>query len=188
VAGPAVLSSVREQYERFPYPPIPWLALPSKGEGRGLAYAYGRELVQASPFAQALAANDRPRILVAGCGTFEPVVAAMANPDAAEIVAVDLSATSLERLEKRLRFASVVSRWSSSRRRALNPPLRLVRADLFDWEDGQFDFIIASNVLHHVQEPDLLLRRLAGWLGPGGLLRMVTYAQHSRLWLRNTGA
>lgn len=180
-----VSNAVRAQYERYPYPPVPWLALPARDTGEALKFDYGRRLTAQSA---AAAENARPRILIAGCGTLEPLVAASANPQAAEIVAVDFSAAALARLTKRLRYASAVARWSPTRRRSAGVPMRLVNDDLFTWEDGEFDYIIASNVLHHVEHPAQLLARFASWLRPGGLLRLVTYPRHSRMWIRYTRA
>jgi SAM-dependent methyltransferase len=64
--------------------------------------------------------------------------------------------------------------------------IRTVCADLHEWEDGEFDLILASNVLHHVPDPAALFKRLSGWLRPGGLLRVVTYPRQSRIWMRET--
>ena len=36
-------------------------------------------------------------------------------------------------------------------------------------ELGKFDYIIASNILHHVPDPALLLNRLSSWLVPNSL-------------------
>ena len=58
--------------------------------------------------------------------------------------------------------------------------------DVAVWESGTFDLIVASNVLHHHNGPAMLLKRLATWLRPGGLLRVVTYPKASRFWLRAT--
>lgn len=179
-----VTIDVRGQYERFPYPPVPWIALPARRSGQGLSFEFGRQLTShASPIEV-----GQPRILIAGCGTFEPIVAALANPTATEIVAVDFSAAALVQLDKRLKYARAVGRWSPARRAALRVPFRMVHHDLSTWEGGEFDYIIASNVIHHVFRPQELLARMAQWLRPGGLLRLVTYPKHSRLWIRWTRA
>jgi SAM-dependent methyltransferase len=126
------------------------------------------------------------RILVVGAGTLEALVVALANPGAKEVVALDLSARSLARLRRRVWLAR-------ARQWVLGlglfhrvPRLRAVVGDVATWEDGTFDLIVASNVLHHHRDPAALLERLAAWLRPGGLLRLVTYPAASRFWLRAT--
>ncbi|MCM2324218.1 MAG: class I SAM-dependent methyltransferase [Oligoflexia bacterium] len=173
----AVRRAVRDQYERFPYPPIPALALPRRGQGAELSYETGTRLCHGAERSHA-----GIRILVAGAGAFETLVVAQAHPRAAEIVAVDLSAASLARTRWRLRLLRL------ARPFARLPRVTLRHADLHEWRDpGKFDSILASNVLHHVDDPAALLGHLAEFLAPEGILRMVTYPKASRLWMRETG-
>lgn len=177
---------VRQQYERFPYPPLPWPALPRRDQGAALRYETGRAL--------ATGQTDRSshqgiRILVAGCGTLEALVVAQNHPQAAEVVAVDLSAASLSILRRRLRWARLRNIYTLAGLRGHRlPPVRLVQADLHTYADGRFDYILANNVLHHVTDPAALLGQLASRLEDDGLMRVVTYPRHSRYWLRQTGA
>lgn len=173
-----VSRQVQIQYERFPYPPGAWLKIPLLEQSRSLAYATGVRLISADEPTQGWGSGIR--ILVAGCGTLEPLVVAQQNPDAAEIVAVDLSEPSLATLSKRWRLYRAATLFKR------RPTLHTVCADLFEWQGGEFDFILASNVLHHTAEPARLLQRLAAMLRPGGLLRMVTYPRQSRMWMRET--
>lgn len=125
--------------------------------------------------------HDGIRILVAGAGTLEGLVVAQAHPRAERVVAVDLSHASLRILKRRESWA----RLARPLRRL--PKIQLVRADLREWEPAQdFDYILASNVLHHVEDPAALLARLSKWLKPDGWMRVVTYPHSSRLWLRET--
>lgn len=170
------MERVKEQYERFPYPPVPALALPRRDQGQGLRY----ECAVALAHAAGLAAieplgHGGLRILVAGAGTLEPLVVAQQHPEAVEIVAVDLSRASLRRLQQRLTLARLL--------RGRRPPLRLVEGDISHWQDGQFDYILASNVLHHTADPAATLAHLAAMLRPGGVMRIVTYARMSRYWI-----
>jgi SAM-dependent methyltransferase len=108
---------------------------------------------------------------------------AQANPKAQEIVAVDLSERSLSQLRLRYSLAKL------SLVRSRIPRVRTVVADLNRWQpETSFDYILASNVLHHVEDPAALLVRLSSWLRPGGALRVVTYPKRSRLWMRETSA
>jgi len=171
---PSVSDLIRRQYERYPYPPIPRIGLPSQGEGDVLAFETGTRLAEGE------ARSHRGiRILVAGAGTFEALVVAQTHPLAAEVVAVDLSANALRMGRWRQRLGSWFMRLA---------PMRWVCADLTQWEpDQKFDYILASNMLHHVADPAALLRRLAAFLKGDGLLRVVTYPYASRLWMRATG-
>ncbi len=46
-----------------------------------------------------------------------------------------------------------------------------VGAELSDFATGRrFDHVLATNLLHEFDDPSWLLRRIAGWLAPGGLL------------------
>lgn len=125
------------------------------------------------------------RILIAGCGTLETLIIAEQHPLAQEIVAVDLSSRSLAILKRRLTFARLRNRFRIFSKRKL-PPIRLVCADLNEWKDGKFDFIFASNILQHVQDPAALFKRISSWLNPDALLRIVTYPYQSRLFMRLT--
>lgn len=185
--SPSSLHRVRNQYERFPYPPVSPVAIPRRTQGQGLCYEKG--MAGGVDPGRVRAKHDGIRILVAGAGTLEPLVVAQRHPRAKEIVAVDCSAASVERLTIRLSLAGIRQsllwplNWRRDRHR---PQVRVVRADLLDWEEGQFDYIIATNVLHHLPDPPKMLARLTGWLAPGGLLRLVTYASQSRYWVNQT--
>lgn len=175
---------VQQQYERFPYPPLPWPALPRRGQGQSLRYETGLALAGMEP-----ASHRGKRILVAGCGTLEPLVVAENHPRAECVVAVDLSRASLRRLGKRLRWARLRNVYTLAGLRGWRlPPVELRQADLNDYRAEPFDYILASNVLHHVYAPAALLQHLASLLKPGGLMRVVTYPKHSRYWLRQTSA
>lgn len=178
------IDAVRRQYELNPYPPLSRFAWPKPNQGQSLQYEYGRARLQAG--SSAPADHRAIRVLIAGAGTFEPLVVAQMHPEAKDIVAVDWSSTSLRRLRSRMsingwraRFRPKFWSWPSA-------PLRLVHADLREWEGGQFDYILATNVLHHFSDPAAMLARLTRWLAPDGLLRLVTYAHHSRYWIGAT--
>ncbi len=103
--------------------------------------------------------------LGAGTGTF----ALAAAPHCARVVAVDISAPMLERLEAKARESGIDN-------------IETVRAGFLTWEHhgSPADFAYSRNALHHL--PDfwkaVALERLAGVLAPGGLflLRDVVYS------------
>ena len=172
------ISSIQDQYESFPYPPIPWFGLPRKGQGKSLSYEFGLKFTQTSGLHRGI------RILVAGSGTFEPLVVAQNHPEAEEIVALDFSGKSLEVLRKRHQFAKF------SRFYTRLPKIRFFEFDLMKLDQeklkilGKFDYILASNLLQHVSSAETLLANLNLLLNPQGLLRLVTYPQASRIWMR----
>jgi SAM-dependent methyltransferase len=114
-------------------------------------------------------APARPRIWIAGCGTFQPYAFAQANPRA-EIVATDLSEPSLDVARRRCRL-----------HRQTN--VRFAPVDLDDastWPDGTFDLIECYGVLMNVADPLATLRGLAAKLNPNGVLRLMVYPHWSR--------
>ena len=160
---------VADQYERHPYPALPWLASVSIAQAHTLSYELGQYL-RTGRFIEHTRAT---RILVAGCGTFEAIVAARAHPQA-HITGVDLSAKSLRMLKIRSWLAGAPRRIST------------VHADLHDdllGKLGQFDYIICTGVIHHSPDPHTLVARLTALLNPNGILRLMTYAAHSRIWI-----
>jgi SAM-dependent methyltransferase len=182
---------VRGQYERFPYPPVSALGLPRRGEGGALAYEQGLDLARAQGLLirDAAAGHRGIRILVAGGGTLEPLVVAQVHPHAQSLTVVDFSAAALTRARRRWRWGQLRRRMRlAGRGEATLPRVDWFVDDLWQWQGGPFDYIVATNVLHHTQDGAGLLARLAAWLAPNGLLRVVTYPKHSRLWLRETGA
>lgn len=182
------VAEVRSQYERFPYPPVPALALPARGQGERLRWETGVAAARAARLGDGLVpVHDGLRILVAGAGTLEAVVVADAHPRAREVVAVDLSEASMRTLRRRVAWARVSNalRLGPLLGRRL-PPVRAVCADLHAWSGGAFDYVLADNMLQHVPDGAALLGRLASWLAPAGLLRVVTYPQMGRFWIRWT--
>ena len=62
---------VRKHYNRFPYPPVPRVALPRAGSAPGIGWETGRRFA-GDPEAR----HKGIRILVAGAGTLEALVVA----------------------------------------------------------------------------------------------------------------
>ena len=103
------MNALRNQYERYPYPPVGFLALPRRNEGKELRYPRAHEGI---------------RILIAGCGTLETTVVAQNHGRAMEIVSVDLSERSMEISEKRLGWMKI------ARPLSVLPPVRWIAGDL----------------------------------------------------------
>jgi SAM-dependent methyltransferase len=169
-----VNQGLRSQYERYPYPPISFLALPRRNQGHELKYE------NAGPFLGRNLESRRIRILVIGGGTLEPLVVSMAHPNASEIVNVDLSHRSIAILNRRSQFFDFARPFT---RRA---PVKNIEGNFEALSLGLFDYVIASNVLHHTEDPAQALAHACGFLKPGGIFRLVTYPKGSRFWMRAT--
>ena len=155
-----VTSLVARQYTDFTYPePFPDVAAWS--EAGHIDMSDPRHF---GPLLWPEGAPGRPlRILVAGCGTVQASVIAFSNP-AAEVVGVDLSEASLAH-----------QRYLRERHGLTN--LTLYQGDLREVEKlgRQFDLIVSTGVLHHLPDPDVGLKALAGVLAPGGAMFLMVY-------------
>ena len=108
----------------------------------------------------ALVTRPPREILDLGCGTGAGALALAQRFEAADVIAVDMSAPMLDRLQARSRELGVAGR------------IRTLQADLdAGWPaTGPVDLVWASNSLHHVKDPDQVLAGVFTALRPGGLL------------------
>jgi SAM-dependent methyltransferase len=164
-------------YDRFPYPADPLQDGPPPGYNwrwcvdSAWAFATG-----ALPPA---AATERPwRILDAGCGTgVSTDYLCHLNPGAS-VLAVDISAGTLEVARERTRRSGAAAQVAE---------LRIEQRSLLDLQgEGPFDYINSVGVLHHLREPEAGLRALAELLRPGGLLHLFLYADGGRWEIHRT--
>jgi len=163
MSTPTKSQVLRAQYEAWPYPQVPLLAALPSTHPFELNAAWLWDRCGSGP------APAQPRIWIAGCGTFQPYALAVANPKA-EIVATDLSATSLQIARRRC---------SLHRQRHVQfAPVDL--SDESTWPDGQFDLIECYGVLMNLADPLAALRGLRARLTPRGVLRLMVYPHWSR--------
>ena len=114
-------------------------------------------------------ADNVESVLVAGCGTGQEAVIYSLLFPGAKVFAVDLSATSLhyaERLAERYRVCN----------------LNFRRSDLLDLtpEQGSYDLVVSTGVLHHLESPLQGLKVLSGLRTPGGFLKIGLYSAVAR--------
>ncbi|MBL9077160.1 MAG: class I SAM-dependent methyltransferase [Planctomycetes bacterium] len=154
---------LRAQYEAWPYPHVPLLASLPSTHPFELNAAWLWDRCGSGP------APARPRIWIAGCGTFQPYAFAVANPQA-EIVATDLSEASLQIARRRCAL--------HRQKHVAFAPVDL--AEPATWPDGQFDVIECYGVLMNLADPLAALRGLRERLSPRGVLRLMVYPHWSR--------
>ena len=116
---------------------------------------------RAQPFHDLVAALEqlegfRPRTVVdLGCGPGGLTASLLAHWPEARILGIDSSEEMIDR----------------TRPRAVPDRLEFIQSDLREWSpDGPVDLVLSSSVLHWLSDHATLLRRLAGWLSPGGVL------------------
>ncbi|WP_329033725.1 methyltransferase domain-containing protein [Streptomyces sp. NBC_01725] len=112
-----------------------------------------------------------PRHIVdLGTGTGAGTLALLRRFPGAEVTAVDTSAAHLHRLLEKAEAEGVAGQ------------VRTVQADLDTrWPDlGTPDLVWASASMHHMADPDRVLRQVHGMLAPGGLFAVVELAGFPR--------
>ena len=157
-----VSSVVRDMYEEHPYPR--WLTL---NRGQPLAFAEWVELEL--PAARPIAPLPSVRILVAGCGTGREAIWLASNLANCDVLAVDLSLSSLAYAQRMAKMMDVTN-------------IEFRQGDILDLGrlSDRFDMISSRGVLHHMRDPQAGLRVLARLLRPGGLLKLGLYSARAR--------
>jgi ubiquinone/menaquinone biosynthesis C-methylase UbiE len=110
------------------------------------------------------------RIVDLGCGTGAGTFALLTRFPEAHVTAVDSSVDHLRRLQEKACERGVADR------------VHTVQADLdVTWPElGEPELVWASASLHHMADPDHVLRQVHGTLAPGGLLAVVELADFPR--------
>jgi SAM-dependent methyltransferase len=158
---PTITRQVQDLYTRFPYPP------PGVLDGAPVTAVmdYTRHIFW--PSRSDLAGL---RVLDAGCGTGANAVSiAQHHPDI-QVVGIDLSESSLRHaraLADRLGVGN-------------NLQLRCMPVEDVGSLGQQFDYIVASGVIHHLDDPLRGLRALTDVLVPDGGMSLMLYATYGR--------
>ena len=112
---------------------------------------------------------EKPEILIAGCGTGQHSIATAKRFRAANVLAIDLSLSSLDYAKRKTVEFCIEN-------------IEYMQADILDLLqlNKQFDIIESGGVLHHMDNP------IAGWkvltecLKPGGLMKIGLYSKVAR--------
>jgi tetratricopeptide (TPR) repeat protein/2-polyprenyl-3-methyl-5-hydroxy-6-metoxy-1,4-benzoquinol methylase len=156
---------VQSQYEENPYPR--WVkVVPTVKSNNIVGY-----LFQQFPFAsfQHHRKSGIIEILVAGCGTGQHSIGAAQTFNGAQVLAIDLSLSSLGYAKRKTRELNLTS-------------IEYAQADLLELKSlgRSFDAIESGGVLHHLLEPLSGWRVLLSLLRPGGVMLLGLYSEIAR--------
>ncbi len=156
---------VRAQYEENPYPQ--WIRAEPAGKPVSVD-SFVRKKFPHSLYAD-LGKTDVADILVAGCGTGRYSIATARRFNGAQVLAVDLSLTSLC-------YAQRMARSLGQRN------IEFAQADIMRLPSigRTFDMIECSGVLHHLDDPFAGWRALLVMLRPAGIMRLGLYSEVAR--------
>jgi SAM-dependent methyltransferase len=107
-------------------------------------------------------------ILIAGCGTNQAAVYAYTNP-AAKVVAVDISQPSLNHQQ-----------YLKDKYGLRNLELHLLPIEELPTLGLDFDLVVSTGVLHHLADPLIGMKALAGLVRPEGAIGVMLYAKYGR--------
>ena len=158
--------AVRAQYEENPYPR--WLEAPESGMAYPNIREWMRDYFPHSPKDETL--RQLPlQILVAGCGTGQQSVGSARRFASADVLAVDLSQTSLAYAARKSAELNITN-------------IRYAQGDILELGclKQTFDLVECAGVLHHLKDPAAGLRVLDSLTKPGGYLVLALYSEHAR--------
>jgi Flp pilus assembly protein TadD/SAM-dependent methyltransferase len=157
--------AVREQYEEMPYPR--WVKAAQIGTPVPIESHLRAQfrLAEVRP----LGSTDRVEILVAGCGTGQHPIETAKRYAKAQVLAVDLSLSSLCYARRMARALGVQN-------------LEYAQADILRLGaiDRRFDVIESVGVQHHLADPEAGWRTLLSLLRQNGLMLVGLYSRFAR--------
>ena len=157
--------TVRKMYEENPYPR--WFSI-----DRFPPVSLDEWIAKEAPRSNSSKGHGgQVRILVAGCGTGKEACELAVNISAAQVLAVDLSLSSLAYAKRTARELGID-----------NIEFRQADLLLLEATGGYFDLVSSSGVLHHMKQPEAGLQALARQLRPGGLCGLRSTASGRVRW------
>ena len=158
-----ISQKVRTQYEESPYPT--WTNVYAEN------YTAPIDQIIAARFPGANyrnIGNGPLSILVAGCGTGQHAILRAQQFWRADVLAIDLSLSSLSYAIRKTREMGVKN-------------IRYAQADILEFtSDKAFDVVDSTGVLHHLENPTEGWRRLTDAVRPGGLMHIGLYSSIAR--------
>ena len=115
-----------------------------------------------------------PRVRYADLGIGDGMLTLMLAEVASQVTAVDLSGEMLAQLQLRAKSKGIEN-------------IELVEGDIEDLPlpDASHDVVVASQALHHAQQPDKCLAEALRILVPGGRLLVIDLLAHTEEWVRD---
>ena len=156
---------VKQQYEENPYPR--WMKAAPVGKATTIDGYLRRQFPLVS--LRNVAKKSSIEILVAGCGTGQHSIETARRFTGAQVLAVDLSLTSLCYAKRKTRELGLNN-------------IEYAQADILQLGSigRAFDVIEASGVLHHLADPFAGWQLLLSMLRPGGFMRLGFYSKLAR--------
>ena len=156
---------VQRQYEENPYPR--WIKPDPAIKAKGIA-AYLHQKFPLASFNPS-ARSDHIDVLVAGCGTGQHSISTVQRIDGAELLAIDLSLSSLCYAKRKTQALGIAS-------------IEYAQADLLKLGslERSFDVIESVGVLHHLADPFAGWQVLLSLLRPGGFMELGLYSATAR--------
>lgn len=156
---------VQRQYEENPYPR--WIKAAPAGKATDIV-GYLRQKFPLVSF-KSYRKNSSVDVLIAGCGTGQHSIQTAQQFHGAQMLAIDLSLSSLSYAKRKTHELSLTS-------------IEYAQADLLklDSLDRSFDIVESSGVLHHLADPFAGWRVLLSLLRPGGFMRLGFYSDVAR--------
>jgi SAM-dependent methyltransferase len=155
---------VRQQYEENPYPrwTTPSLATKRVSLAAWIAAQTGAD-------GPTRGADEITEVLIAGCGTGRQAVETASQIAGANLLAVDLSISSLAFGMRKTREIGLQN-------------IRFAQADILrlDMLDRRFDYVDSCGVLHHMGDPGAGLKVLCRLLKSDGRIRLGLYSAAAR--------
>ena len=164
-AAQGTLREVRTMYEAYPYPSPTVGGTLIQDVASSLYTVFGEDELAGK------------RILDAGCGTGQRLLAVAKSYPKAHFVGLDMTA------------ASIAAAKDLSQRHGIHN-VEFCRSELLDFSPGcTFDVILSISVVHHLENPSHGMQFLASLLNDSGLLILWLYhalGEHQRLLDRDT--
>ncbi|MDH5722709.1 MAG: methyltransferase domain-containing protein [Alphaproteobacteria bacterium] len=157
---------VKAQYEENPYPrwvqPTALNTYPLKDLIQKIFPHMGNDEFNAIN-------HEKPKVLIAGCGTGRQAIEASLSFENADILALDLSASSLAYAMRKTKERGIEN-------------ITYGLGDILKFRDlgEQFDLIACTGVLHHMNDPMEGWQTLNDILKPGGFMRIALYSELAR--------
>jgi SAM-dependent methyltransferase len=158
-------NSVRTQYEQWPYPkPIEDLQSWLENHWQWYDPSHAQMLLWPERHPR-----QQLEILIAGCGTYQAAVIAFNNPEA-RVLGIDVSQAAIRHHQT-----------LKTNHKLDNLELKQLSIADSNHLDQSFDLIIATGVLHHLEDPTAALRQLGNRLKADGCIGLMLYAHYGRI-------